>query len=122
MFTVSAALQLQATWRAVPSSGWTLVSAFGTLAGTAFAGLPVAVGGRWRQGARFVFRTGRRAGGVHEPVQVNSHRRLTKLLQILADIGAEPEVAGQAQSAPSLDFAWGPVPDGASPTREREWE
>jgi hypothetical protein len=42
-------------------------------------------------------------------VQVNSHRRLTKLLQILADIGAEPEVAEQAQSEPSLDFAWGPV-------------
>jgi len=53
-------------------------------------------------------------------VQVNSHRRLTKLLQILADIGAEPEVAEQAQSEPSLDFAWGPVPDGASPARE--WE
>jgi hypothetical protein len=53
-------------------------------------------------------------------VQVNSHRRLTKLLQILADIGAEPEVAGQAQSEPSLDFAWGPVPDGALPARE--WE
>ena len=40
-FTVSAALQLQATWRAVPSSGWTLASAFGVLAGTAFAGLPL---------------------------------------------------------------------------------
>jgi hypothetical protein len=53
-------------------------------------------------------------------VQVNSHRRLAKLLQILTDIGAEPEVAGQAQSEPSLDFAWGPVPDGASPARE--WE
>ena len=53
-------------------------------------------------------------------VQVNSPRRLTKLLRILADIGAEPEVAEQAQSEPSLDFAWGPVPDGASPTRE--WE
>ena len=53
-------------------------------------------------------------------VQVNSHRRLTKLLRILADIGAEPKVAEQAQSEPSLDFAWGPVPDGASPARE--WE
>ena len=53
-------------------------------------------------------------------VQVNSHRRLTKLLQILADIGAEPEVAERAQSEPSPDFAWGPVPDGASPARE--WE
>ena len=53
-------------------------------------------------------------------VQVNSRRRPTRLLQILADIGAEPEVAGQAQSEPSLDFAWGPVPDGASPARE--WE
>jgi hypothetical protein len=53
-------------------------------------------------------------------VQVNSHRRLTRLLQILADIGAEPEVAEQAQSEPSLDFAWGPVPDSASSARE--WE
>jgi hypothetical protein len=53
-------------------------------------------------------------------VQVNSQRRLTRLLQILADIGAEPEVAGQARSEPSLDFAWGPVPGGASPARE--WE
>jgi hypothetical protein len=53
-------------------------------------------------------------------VQVNSHRRLTKLLQILADIGAEPEVAEQTQAEPSLDFAWGPVPDGGSPARE--WE
>ena len=53
-------------------------------------------------------------------VQVNSHRRLAKLLQILADIGAEPEVAEQAQAEPSLDFAWSPVPDGAAPARE--WE
>jgi hypothetical protein len=53
-------------------------------------------------------------------VQVNSHRRLKRLLRILADIGAEPEVAEQAQSKPSLEFAWGPVPDGAAPTRE--WE
>jgi hypothetical protein len=53
-------------------------------------------------------------------VQVNSHRRLTRLLQILADIGAEPEVAGQTQSEPSLDYAWGPVPDSESPARE--WE
>ena len=53
-------------------------------------------------------------------VQVNSHRRLAKLLQILADIGAEPAVAEQAQSEPSPDFAWGPVPDGAAPARD--WE
>ena len=53
-------------------------------------------------------------------VQVNSHRRLAGLLRILSDIGAEPEVGEQAQSEPSLDFAWGPVPDGASPARE--WE
>jgi hypothetical protein len=53
-------------------------------------------------------------------VQVNSQRRLGRLLQILADIGAEPEVAGQARCEPSLDFAWGPVPDGAS--QAREWE
>ena len=59
-------------------------------------------------------------GGDRVRVQVNSHRRLRKLLRILADIGAEPEVAEQAQSEPSLDFAWGPVPDGGSPARE--WE
>jgi len=53
-------------------------------------------------------------------VQVNSQCRLTRLLQILSDIGTEPEVAEQTQSEPSLDFAWGPVPDGASPARE--WE
>jgi hypothetical protein len=53
-------------------------------------------------------------------VQVNSRRRLKKLLRILADIGAKPKVAEQAQSQPSLDFAWGPVPDSASPARE--WE
>ena len=59
-------------------------------------------------------------GGDRVRVQVNSHRRLRKLLRILADIGAEPEVAEQAQSEPSLDFAWGSVPDGGSPPRE--WE
>jgi len=53
-------------------------------------------------------------------IQVNSQRRLTRLLQILADVGAEPKVAGQTRSEPSLDFAWGPVPDGSSPARE--WE
>jgi hypothetical protein len=53
-------------------------------------------------------------------VHVNSRRRLKKLLRILADTGAEPEVAEQAQYEPSLDFAWGPVPDGAAPARE--WE
>ena len=35
-------------------------------------------------------------------------------------IDATVTVAGQAQSEPSLDFAWGPVPDGASPARQ--WE
>jgi hypothetical protein len=53
-------------------------------------------------------------------VQVNSQRRLARLLRILADIGAEPQVTDQARSEPSLDFAWGPVPDGARPARE--WE
>jgi hypothetical protein len=53
-------------------------------------------------------------------IQVNSRRRLTGLLRILSDIGAEPDVAEQAQSQPSIDFAWGPLPDGAAP--EREWE
>jgi len=53
-------------------------------------------------------------------VQVNSRRRLKRLLRILSDIGAEPKVAKQAQSEPSLDFAWGPVPDSTSPVRE--WE
>jgi len=59
-------------------------------------------------------------GGDQVRVQVNSRCRLTRLLQILADIGAEPEVAEQTQCEPSLDFAWGPAPDSASPARE--WE
>jgi hypothetical protein len=58
--------------------------------------------------------------GARVRVQVNSQRRLKKLLRILADIGAAPKVAEQARSEPALDFAWGPVPDGASSARE--WE
>jgi hypothetical protein len=58
-------------------------------------------------------------------VQVNSECRLTRLLQILADIGAEPEVAEQAQSEPSLDFASSNTRRGSPPRGERpidtEW-
>jgi hypothetical protein len=44
-------------------------------------------------------------------VQVNSQRRLKRLLRILREIGAAPSVTGESGSEPSLDFAWGPVPD-----------
>jgi len=59
-------------------------------------------------------------------VRVNSQRRLDRLVRILAELGAEPRVTEQKRAEPSLDFAWGPVPDsgddhgGASPARE--WE
>jgi hypothetical protein len=53
-------------------------------------------------------------------VQVNSQRRLTGLLQVLTEIGAQPKVAERTKFVPSIDFAWGPVPDGASPAWE--WE
>jgi hypothetical protein len=43
-------------------------------------------------------------------VQVNSQRRLKRLLQVLREIGAAPKVAEESRSEPSLDFAWGPVP------------
>jgi hypothetical protein len=43
-------------------------------------------------------------------VQVNSQRRLKRLLRIFKDIGAAPKVTEERRSEPSLDFAWGPVP------------
>jgi hypothetical protein len=43
-------------------------------------------------------------------VRVNSQRRLKRLLRILQEIGAVPNVAEESRSEPSLDFAWGPVP------------
>jgi hypothetical protein len=43
-------------------------------------------------------------------VQVNSRRRLKRLLQILQEIGAVPKVTSESRSEPSLGFAWGPVP------------
>jgi len=52
-------------------------------------------------------------------VQVNSRRRLNRLLRILQEIGAVPKVTRQSSSEPSLDFAWGPVPgDGLT---ARQW-
>ena len=44
-------------------------------------------------------------------IQVNSQRRLKRLMQILREIGAAPKVTEESRSEPSLDFAWGPVPD-----------
>jgi hypothetical protein len=42
---------------------------------------------------------------------VNSQRRLRRLIQILAAIGGEPRLTEEKKAEPSLDFAWGPVPD-----------
>jgi hypothetical protein len=59
-------------------------------------------------------------------VQVNSQQRLARLVRILTALGAEPQVTEEKRTVPSLDFAWGPAPDGgdggddASPARE--WE
>ena len=52
-------------------------------------------------------------------VQVNSQRRLKKLLRILKEIGGAPKLTVESRSEPSLDFAWGPVP-GQSLT-PRQW-
>lgn len=52
-------------------------------------------------------------------VQVNSQRRLGRLLRILKEIGARPKMTEVSRSEPSLDFAWGPVPgDGLT---ARQW-
>ena len=51
-------------------------------------------------------------------VKVNSQRRLKRLLRILREIGAAPEVAEESRFEPSLDFAWGPVPDDGVAARQ----
>jgi len=59
-------------------------------------------------------------------VRVNSQRRFARLIRILAAIGVEPQVTEEKQAEPSLDFAWGPVPDNddnvADGAHSREWE
>ena len=60
-------------------------------------------------------------------VRVNSERRLRRLMRILASIGVEPRVTEEKQAEPSLDFAWGPVPDNSDDgvgdgAYSREWE
>lgn len=58
-------------------------------------------------------------------VRVNSQRRLRRLMRILGAIGVEPQVIEEKQTQPSLDFAWGPVPnkgDEEDDAHEREWE
>ncbi|HUY50391.1 MAG TPA: hypothetical protein VMV92_32575 [Streptosporangiaceae bacterium] len=60
-------------------------------------------------------------------VRVNSQRRLRRLMRILAAIGVEPQATEEKQAEPSLDFAWGPVPDNGDDSvgdgaYAREWE
>jgi hypothetical protein len=43
-------------------------------------------------------------------IQVNSQHRLKRLMRILKEIGAAPQVTEESRSEPCLDFAWGPVP------------
>ncbi len=45
-------------------------------------------------------------------VRVNSQQRLARLVRILTALGAEPQVTEEKRAVPSLDFAWGPAPDG----------
>lgn len=52
-------------------------------------------------------------------VQVNSQRRLKRLLRILKEAGAAPKVIEESCYEPSLDFAWGPVP--ADGKTARQW-
>ncbi len=52
-------------------------------------------------------------------IQVNSEHRLKRLMRILREIGAAPQVTEESRSEPCLDFAWGPVPgDGLT---ARQW-
>jgi hypothetical protein len=58
---------------------------------------------------------------------VNSQRRLRRLIRILAAIGGEPRLTEEKKAEPSLDFAWGPVPDNRGDSAgdgayAREWE
>jgi hypothetical protein len=58
-------------------------------------------------------------------VRVNSRRRLDRLMRILAALGVKPRVTEEKLTEPSLDFAWGPVPDGGAgggARSERDWE
>jgi hypothetical protein len=59
-------------------------------------------------------------------VRVNSQGRLRRLIRILAGIGVEPQLTEEKQAEPSLDFAWGPVPDNGDSADDgayaREWE
>lgn len=60
-------------------------------------------------------------------VRVNSQRRLRRLMRILAAMGVEPRVTEEKQAVPSVDFAWGPVPDrgdgsAGDGVHVREWE
>jgi hypothetical protein len=54
-------------------------------------------------------------------VRVNSQPRLARLVQILAELGLEPQVTEEKRTVPSIDFAWGPVPGGGAASA-REWE
>jgi hypothetical protein len=60
-------------------------------------------------------------------VRVNSQRRFDRLMRILAAMGVEPQVTEEKKTEPSLDFAWGPVPDSGDDSAgdvayAREWE
>jgi hypothetical protein len=58
-------------------------------------------------------------------IRVNSQRRLDRLMLILDALGVKPRVTEEKRVEPSLDFAWGPVPDdsaeGGARSR-RDWE
>ena len=56
-------------------------------------------------------------------VRVNSRQRYRRLMRTLRALGVEPQVIEEKQAVPSLDFAWGPVPDAGDATPpSREWE
>ena len=56
-------------------------------------------------------------------IEVESTSQAEEASAVPCGYRREPEVAEQAQSEPSLDFAWGPVPDGESSARawEKAW-
>ena len=56
---------------------------------------------RWVQGVL-------RVRGREITVEVNSVRRLTRLVEILRKVGADPVVTSEKRIDPALDFAWAP--------------
>ena len=73
---------------------------------------------RWVQGVL-------RVRGREITVEVNSVRRLTRLVEILRKVGADPVVTSEKRIDPALDFAWAPgqrAAQGGAAAAAEGWE